>query len=396
MRSSRRSARAESVTSMGARRAPRSHCCHQSALGGAQGRRGVSQPVRPRSPRGRGPHASPICTLYNVGREGDVDYIVIDPLDGQTLAELLANRPLFIEEWLRLAIQVATALEAAHDQHVLHRDIKPGNIIVTSRGLAKVLDFGWPSGFCPRRSHRWLPPSPRPMCSQEPLTTCRPNRRVDASSTCAADVVLVRNRAVRDGHAAPSVPWRRSSKPSTASPTAPRRRLPKGQDHGSPWTDRQSVPREGCGGAICLSIGRLSGASDADAYRAAASFSRHRLTIRSTATHDPDPLAIGAGGRLAMRSRVSMKSAPRKGWRSMAIHRARFRTRTNRFEGGARVHAPVRATCSQGFLRTHWSGQRWQPADDCDAGRSRLANPKSRSLARPRLVTMILPGLISR
>ena len=83
-----------------------------------------------------------ICTLYDVGREGDVDYIVMEYLDGQTLAELLANRPLFIEEWLRLAIQVATALEAAHDQHVLHRDIKPGNIIVTSRGLAKVLDFG--------------------------------------------------------------------------------------------------------------------------------------------------------------------------------------------------------------------------------------------------------------
>ena len=83
-----------------------------------------------------------ICTLYDVGREGDVDYLVMEYLDGQTLAELLANRPLHIEEWLRLAIQVATALEAAHDQHVLHRDIKPGNIIVTSRGLAKVLDFG--------------------------------------------------------------------------------------------------------------------------------------------------------------------------------------------------------------------------------------------------------------
>jgi tetratricopeptide (TPR) repeat protein len=83
-----------------------------------------------------------ICTLFDVGRDEGVDYLVMEYLDGQTLADLLASRPLPIEEWLRLAIQVATALEAAHEQHVIHRDIKPGNIFVTNRGDAKVLDFG--------------------------------------------------------------------------------------------------------------------------------------------------------------------------------------------------------------------------------------------------------------
>ena len=83
-----------------------------------------------------------ICTLYDVGQDEGVDYLVMEYLDGQTLTELLASRPLAIDEWLRIAIQVTTALEVAHEQHVIHRDIKPGNIFVTGRGHAKVLDFG--------------------------------------------------------------------------------------------------------------------------------------------------------------------------------------------------------------------------------------------------------------
>ena len=90
-----------------------------------------------------------ICTLYDVGRDEGVDYLVIEYLDGQTLTDLLASRPLAFEEWLRVAIQVATALEVAHEQHVIHRDIKPGNIFVTRRGDAKVLDFGLAKQFFP-------------------------------------------------------------------------------------------------------------------------------------------------------------------------------------------------------------------------------------------------------
>ncbi len=90
-----------------------------------------------------------ICTLHDVGeqapstdREQPIDFIVIEYLEGETLADRLKAGPLPLEILLDLAIQVADALEAAHGMHVIHRDLKPQNIFITSRGQAKVLDFG--------------------------------------------------------------------------------------------------------------------------------------------------------------------------------------------------------------------------------------------------------------
>jgi Tol biopolymer transport system component len=82
-----------------------------------------------------------ICTLYDVGREGEVDFLVMELLDGESLADRIAKGPLPIEEVLRLGIQIADALEKAHTSGVVHRDLKPGNIFVTERGV-KLLDFG--------------------------------------------------------------------------------------------------------------------------------------------------------------------------------------------------------------------------------------------------------------
>jgi serine/threonine protein kinase len=83
-----------------------------------------------------------ICTLYDVGP----DYLVMELVEGETLAELLAQRPrssgLPLDETLRLARQIASALDAAHDAGVVHRDLKPGNIKVRGDGTVKVLDFG--------------------------------------------------------------------------------------------------------------------------------------------------------------------------------------------------------------------------------------------------------------
>ncbi|MEO8502510.1 MAG: protein kinase [Acidobacteriota bacterium] len=82
-----------------------------------------------------------ICTLYDVGREGEIDFLVMELLDGQSLAQRLQIGPLAMEEVLRLGVQIADALEKAHASGVVHRDLKPGNVMLTERGV-KLLDFG--------------------------------------------------------------------------------------------------------------------------------------------------------------------------------------------------------------------------------------------------------------
>jgi serine/threonine protein kinase len=82
-----------------------------------------------------------ICVLYDVGREDGIDYLTMEYLEGETLAQRLARKPLNLQESLRIAIEVASALDAAHRHGVVHRDLKPGNIMLTKSG-AKLMDFG--------------------------------------------------------------------------------------------------------------------------------------------------------------------------------------------------------------------------------------------------------------
>jgi eukaryotic-like serine/threonine-protein kinase len=82
-----------------------------------------------------------ICALYDVGREDSTDFLVMEYLEGETLEARLRRGPLPIEEALRIAIQIASALDAAHRKGVIHRDLKPGNVMLTRSG-AKLLDFG--------------------------------------------------------------------------------------------------------------------------------------------------------------------------------------------------------------------------------------------------------------
>jgi len=85
-------------------------------------------------------HAN-ICTLYDIGAQDGTDFLVMEYLEGQTLAERLAKGPLPLDQVLKIGTEIAQALEKAHQQGIIHRDLKPANIMLTKAG-AKLMDFG--------------------------------------------------------------------------------------------------------------------------------------------------------------------------------------------------------------------------------------------------------------
>jgi Tol biopolymer transport system component/predicted Ser/Thr protein kinase len=82
-----------------------------------------------------------ICTLYDIGHQDGTDFLVMEHLEGETLAQRLLKGPLQLEQVLQYAIEIADALDKAHSKGITHRDLKPGNIMLTKAG-AKLLDFG--------------------------------------------------------------------------------------------------------------------------------------------------------------------------------------------------------------------------------------------------------------
>src|SRR5207249_2175712 len=83
-----------------------------------------------------------ICTIHAIEQHERRHFIVMELLEGQTLAQKMSRQPMEIDKLLPLAIQIADALESAHAKGIVHRDIKPANLFLTDRGQVKILDFG--------------------------------------------------------------------------------------------------------------------------------------------------------------------------------------------------------------------------------------------------------------
>jgi eukaryotic-like serine/threonine-protein kinase len=89
-----------------------------------------------------------ICALYDVGREGETEYLVMELLEGETLSDRLVRGPLPLGQTLRYGVEIADALDKAHRQGIVHRDLKPGNVMLTKTGV-KLLDFGLAKAIAP-------------------------------------------------------------------------------------------------------------------------------------------------------------------------------------------------------------------------------------------------------
>src|SRR5207237_4924444 len=88
-----------------------------------------------------------VSGIYDISEFSGAKFLVLELVEGETLADLIARGPIAVEETLQMARRIAEGLEAAHEKGIIHRDLKPGNIKITPDGNVKVLDFGLAKAF---------------------------------------------------------------------------------------------------------------------------------------------------------------------------------------------------------------------------------------------------------
>ena len=108
-----------------------------------------------------------ICCLYDIGSQDGTDFIVMEYLEGETLADRLSTGPLPLPLALKIGVEIADALDKAHREGIIHRDLKPGNIMLTKSG-AKLMDFGLAKAVT--ATLRVVTPAPAPSQAPDPPT----------------------------------------------------------------------------------------------------------------------------------------------------------------------------------------------------------------------------------
>ena len=149
-----------------------------------------------------------IITIYDIGSEGGIDFIVMEYVAGKTLDQLIPRKGMRLNEALKLAVQMADALAKAHSAGIVHRDLKPGNVMVTEDGLVKVLDFGLAklTEVGERRrgdAHTRVPDGRRDDCRDSLLHVARAGGREEGR--CPVGHLQLWRGALRDGHRAEGV-----------------------------------------------------------------------------------------------------------------------------------------------------------------------------------------------
>ena len=195
-----------------------------------------------------------ICGLYDIGREHDTEYLVLELLEGETLAARIERGPLPLAQVLRFGIEIADALEAAHRQGIVHRDLKPGNIMLTPAGT-KLLDFGLAKHTvgAAGQALSMLATAPGTGTAQGTiigtLQYMAPEQVQGAASRCAYRHLRAGHDPVRDGHRPTRVRGDDAGESDREdSRNRPARRLVAGPARSSRARPRRpGLPREGAG-----------------------------------------------------------------------------------------------------------------------------------------------------